>query len=288
MSPMNKFLKSREFATLFPKLYIGIVLMVAFWSGGFWLARNNPLGFHISVLVQAAGVTLALLIAFLFFEHRTQLRQKRIDDSVRESTSELRNFATSVVITTAGKFFEKPLDHASYGPSNAQSVYREARSLVLDEEPPSTEEAGFWDYLWIFRKFEQLADRCSQTIRLFILALVEYNTLVRHIGNFEVRVREEGQIWAEFQRLQPDRDHAYHSWEETERKVPGRFPKPPFPDALPPEALKNLLSLSRLAVHLVDVLDSPEYTGDPEYENRRRFAPELTWRSRRWGDWGRG
>ena len=54
-------------------------------------------------------------------------------------------------------------------------------------------------------------------------------------------------------------------------------------ESLPSEAISNLLTLSKLAVRLIDVLDALQYESDPVYEANRNFAPEIVLRTDRWG-----
>ena len=56
-------------------------------------------------------------------------------------------------------------------------------------------------------------------------------------------------------------------------------------EALPPEAITNLETIAGLAIRLVDVLNSPNFQADQAYEEKGRFAPEVFWRTDRWGGW---
>ena len=94
--------------------------------------------------------------------------------------------------------------------------------------------------------------------------LVEYGAVRSAIQNFESSVASEKQVWDEFQIYVDDRQ-----------------------GQIAPEAVYNIFSIAELTVRVVDVLDTKDYRGNPEYDNRRRFAPELFYRSNKWGDWTR-
>ena len=68
-------------------------------------------------------------------------------------------------------------------------------------------------------------------------------------------------------------------WEEFRMRMEGANPP------LPREFGFNLLLIAEVAVRLVDVLDSENLVGDPEYQSRRQFAPEVLRRSNEWGEW---
>ena len=66
-----------------------------------------------------------------------------------------------------------------------------------------------------------------------------------------------------------------------------RIPTGADPDAkgVPADAEYNLLVLAEMAVHLIDVIDSKNYVGDPDYDREKLFAPPTFHRSRNWGLW---
>ena len=94
--------------------------------------------------------------------------------------------------------------------------------------------------------------------------LVEYGALIRAMQNLEINVASEKQAWEEFPK------------NEENHQI-----------SIPSEAGYNLYSIAELTVRLIDVLDSKDFGGDPEYEARRKFAPELFYRSNNWGIWRR-
>ena len=224
--------------------------------------------FIIAAFLQAAGVFLALALAYFFFETRGHTRQRRIDETVDSSLALMRTIATSAVITATGQWWDKPDGHDSYGPTTGPRVYTEARDLVLNRShqlgdyPNNVHSFGSLE--WVFRRFEYLASYCRQLIQTAQSGLVEYGALIRAMQNLENNVASEKQLWEEFQTYVDS------------RQAP-----------MPSEAGYNLFSIAELTIRLIDVLDTKAYSGDPEYEARRKFAPETFYRSSDWGFWRR-
>ena len=259
----------------------------------FQYANPKVYEFIIAAFLQTAGVFLALSLAYFFFEQRSHRRQKNIDEAVARLTQSLRGYAVWGVLRTIESIYDKPLT-SGLGPSNIEKAYREARNLALKthtivsgSEPndPLDTERYFGNMLWIFQGLESLAGRLESMRQLVGPALTEYESLSQSMQHLEARIREEGQVWKEFEQREPLRDKRFATWERTEKDFPGRMKRPPDAEALPREALFNLQVLSGLVVHLVDVLDVPGYEGDQEYEERRKFAPEILMRSNEWGAW---
>ena len=222
--------------------------------------------FIISTLLQTAGVFLALAIAYFFFEHRSQVRQKKIDLTVDWTVDRLRNLAQRAVTTTVKQWQEHPYRHSEYGTHPKQLTYEEARkfvlerSLILEEYPCGIDSFGSLYY--VFQRFEELAWYCAQTFRTVGSTFVEYGLLVRAMITLEDRVEAESRVWEEFRK---------------------RMESPNSP--LSAEASYNLFVIAEVAVHLVDVLDSENFSGDPEYEARRKYVAEVIRRSNEWGEW---
>ncbi|MBQ10099.1 MAG: hypothetical protein CMJ45_00925 [Planctomyces sp.] len=271
---------------LFKAYWIGCLLIVLCLSCGLIAAlyfEQTNHHFIVAVLLQLAAVFLALALAYLFFEQRTHRRQKNIDEAVRCSTQSLRDLATTAVIKTVESMYGSP-SSAGIGPSNKEKIYLQARGLALnshtivsggDPQDPLDVEHGFRNLLWVFQVLERLADRLEIMWQLVGPALMEYEALSQTMQNLGARIRDEGDIWKEFQKRQPARESAFANWENTEREIPGHAKRPPNPEVLPREAVFNLQQLSGLVVRLVDVLSHPEFKADPEYEKKRRFAPEV-------------
>jgi hypothetical protein len=183
----------------------------------------------------------------------------------------------------------------SYGPTNQEQIYQEARQITL--ERPSKQHGlfdefpdnrHFGEFRSVFLRFQELSVRCEQLIRLFGSGLTEYDALLRSINDLEVYVKTEERVWREFLAFRPIRERKYASWEKNQKQFPDRFPRPPMADALPSEAISNLLEVSELAVRLVDVLDSDNFEGDPVYENKKGFASPVHLQGDRWGLWKPG
>ena len=103
----------------------------------------------------------------------------------------------------------------------------------------------------------------GQMFRTVGSSFTEYGPLIRAMINLENYVEPEKQVWKEF-------------------RLRTKYPT----DPLPAEANYNVMVIAELAVHLIDVLDSENLEGDPDYESRRRFAAEVVRRQpNKWGDW---
>ena len=196
-------------AQAFKDFWIGYLLVALCLTWGSVAAlyfEYSDHAFITALLLQAAGVFLALALAYIFFEQRTQKRQRKIDNAIRRSAEERREFASSAVITTTGDIFGKPISHKNYGPSNREATYQEARQITL--EPHSKNGSDRFNQFpshrriselqWVFRGFKELATRCEQTIRLFGPALVQYDGLLRSMVRFEGYVKNEELIGRTF------------------------------------------------------------------------------------------
>ena len=161
---------------------------------------------------------------------------------------------------------EHPHRHKDFGEHNIARTFEEARPFVLSRSRSINDyDSGIdsFDSLhWVFRNFEELTSYCAQSFRTIGPALMESGTLIRAMVNLEGRVESEKRVWEEFRIRMND-------------------------TPLPREASYNLLVIAEVAIRLVDVLDSKNLSGDPEYEYARQFAPEVSWRSNEWGEWRR-
>lgn len=234
----------------------------------FQFADHNEFEFIVAACLQGAGVLLALAWAYLFFEQRAQTRQRRIKETVESSVAILRGIATSAVITTTGEIWHKPDGHDSYGPNTGERVYQEARRLVLERSHDladyRSDVHSFGSLEWVFHISERVGLNCRQMIQTIEQGLIEYGALLREMVDFESRVVIEKQVWDEFRvRLES-------------RQIP-----------MPAEAIFNMLAIAELTVRLIDVLDSKNYSGNPEYEAIRKFNPVNVWRGDNWGSWRR-
>ena len=222
--------------------------------------------FVYAALLQAAGVFLALAIAYLFFEHRTQVRQKKIETTVNWSIDRLGSLTKRAAIETVQQWMDHPARRSEYRTVRNALTYEKARRFILHRPGFLTgyrSETNYFRTLnWVLRSFEEVASFCEQTNRTIGPGLMEYGALIRAMGNLEYYVETERRVWDGFSRRISD-------------------PNCPLPD----EANYNLLVLAELAVRLADVIDSKGFIGDPEYEARRRYTAEARWYSGNWGDW---
>ena len=247
---------------------LGAIALISFTTAALIFQFNAREEFVIAAFLQAAAVFLALAIAYTLFERRSHQRQSRIDAVLVESANNLRDRARAAVINATGEIWAKPEGHDSYGPDNKTKVYEEAKQLVLERSHQVSDyrtNVHRADLYWIFRRYEDLAYECSQIIRTLSPALVEYGKLRRSMLNYEEMVNLEQRVWDELYRI----------------------PTGPDPDAkgVPADAEYNLLVLAEMAVHLIDVIDSKNYVGDPDYDREKLFAPPTFHRSRNWGLW---
>ena len=152
-------------------------------------------------------------------------------------------------------------------PNSKARVYQQARQLVLNRShqlsdfPNNVHHRG--TLYWVLRRFEDLAFECSQMIRSLSPAIIEYGVLRRAILDFEGLVNTEARVWDELYKMPQDRNDK----------------------SLPAEAEYNLMVLAEVTVRLVDVFDSENYGGDPEYEEVKKYAPPTFYRSSNWGSW---
>ena len=249
--------------------WIGWSLLVASlicWLAAAFYFEFTDHALIISTLLQAAGVLLALAVAYLFFEHHSQVRQKKIDATVNWTVDSLRTLARNAVITAAQQWKEHPYRHSEYGSEKGVPTYQEARGFVLGRSRLLTNYVGeidsYGSLYWVFMRFEELASYCGQSFRTVGPALMEFGALMRAMVNLEAGVESEKRVWEEFQI---------------------RMNSPNSP--LPQEASYNLLVVAELTIRLVDVFDSKDRIGNPEYEAARRFTPEVFKRSHQWGKW---
>lgn len=259
----------------------------------FQFADNDVYEFIIAAFLQVSAVFLALAVAYYLFERNGIQRQNRIDQSVLVAARSLRGWAVMTVIRTANSVFGSPSTDG-VGESNDEKTYLEARELVLQrltvameshDGDPLPSGPHYRDFLWIMHGIERFADRCNFTVQLLAPVLTEYNVLFEHVDRIQRGINEESSVWEEFEKREPIRQIAFERWEAAENFKPGSRRRPLAPEALPRPALFNLVWLCKLAVHLVDVLDSPDFAGDKEYEDKRRLAPEARLLSSDWGQW---
>ena len=171
------------------------------------------------------------------------------------------------VISTAQQWREHPIRAQEFSRPHKSLPYEAAREFVLTRSRLIDDYPGGIDshdsLNWVFRNFLAAASECNEVFRLASPTVVGYEILSQAMRRLERCVKCEEQVWKEFL------DRAGH-------------PHSP----LPREASFNLLVVAELAVRLVDVLDSENFTGDPEYEDRISVVggPPI-WRSDAWGNW---
>ena len=174
----------------------------------------------------------------------------------------------NAVLTAVRQWHENPYRQILYDAKIKDDVrfgmplYEDARAFILNRSHIiSKYESGVDSYdslHWVFVRFEELAWYCTQMFRTVGSALVEYGALVRAMTNMENYVEKESRRWRNFL---------------NEKGADAPLPEP---------ASYNLLTAAALAIRLVDVIKSENFSGDAEYEHTRMFAPEIHWQSREW------
>lgn len=180
---------------------------------------------------------------------------------------QLTTMSKGAVISAAQQWREHPIRAQEFSSPHQSITYEVAREFVLnrsrliDNYPGGIDSYGSLN--WAFRDFQAAASECNKVFRLASSSVAGYESLSQAMLKLERCVKCEEQVWKEFL------DRAGH---------------PTSP--LPREASFNLLVIAELAVRLVDVLDSENFTGDPEYEDRISVVggPPV-WRSGEWGNW---
>lgn len=184
----------------------------------------------------------------------------------------LLNYAMNAVRVTAQQWFDHPGREGGHNSHDRPRDYKEARRLVLnlteqrllEREVFSKGIDSYSSLHWVFTAFEELADQCTQTIRITGPSLMELGGLTRAVLEMEGSVNRERKTWDEY-------------W--IKMKDEG--------DALPNPANYNLLSLARKVIGFIDVLEDEDHFRDPDYDSWNRFTQPIFLRSPEWGEWRR-
>ena len=182
----------------------------------------------------------------------------------------LRNGAEHAVLVTAQQWIDHPGRQGGHGSRHRPRGYAEAQKLILrlTEHRPLEEEEfskgidSYRSLRWVFNTFEELADQCTQTIRITGPSLMELGGLTRAILEMEGSVDRERKTWDEYRIRMKDEG-----------------------DALPNPANYNLFSLARKAIRFIDVLEDEDHYRDPDFESWSRFPQTIFLRSPEWGEW---
>ena len=228
----------------------------------------TPHDFWVAFFLQVGGVSLALAVAYFFFEHRALSRQRRIDDLVTSSINGLRVAAEGAVMAIADQWKQNSYKSLESTPPPNVDTYENVSEWVLQiaKERPfeptdySPDMDTYGSLHWVFWRFADLASHCARTLRAIGPALMESGALVRAISDLERHILSEKASWEGF-------------WE--------RY-KDPNKD-LPAEAYYNLLSLGVRISQFIEILNDREHYGDPRYDAANRFRPLVFWRSPEWG-----
>ena len=184
----------------------------------------------------------------------------------------LYNCAKHAVLVTAQQWFDHPGRQDIHASQVRPRDYGEARGLILrltehrplEREVFSTGIDSYSSLRWVSNTFEELADQCTQAIRITGPSLMELGGLTRAMLEMEGSVEHERKTWDEYRIRMKDGG-----------------------DALPNPANYNLLSLARKAIRFVDVLEDEDHYRNPDYDSWSRFPQTIFLRSPEWGDWRR-
>ena len=184
----------------------------------------------------------------------------------------LQNMARNSVEVTAQQWFDHPGRQGCHDSQLRPQDYTEAHQLILrlTEHRPLEREVfskgidSYRSVRWVFNTFEELADQCTQTIRITGPSLMELGGLTRAILEMEGSVDRERKTWDEYRIRMKDEG-----------------------DALPNPANYNLLSLARKVICFIDVLEDEGHYRDPDYDSWSRFPQTIFLRSPEWGEWRR-
>ena len=186
---------------------------------------------------------------------------------VEWSINRLENVAKDAVLTATQQWWEHPFRADKYGPQEEVMSYEEACERLLDRPRlPTDYPKGIDSYEslhWVFRRFDDLASRCDETMRTVGPALIEeFGALIRAMETMKAIVTSEKQVWEEFRK-------------RTDSTL----------SPLPAEAGYNLLVIAALTVRFVEVIYDKDLLSDPDHDSLSRYPLPIRWHSDQWGDW---
>ena len=188
------------------------------------------------------------------------------------SIDRLSKMAKGAIVTTAQEWWGHPDRRVGYGLDWEPQNYKESCELICTiVDKRYITFAGFpvtvdsYDSLyWVFKRFEELASCCTETMETVRPALIDLGGLIRAITDMTRLVDFEKLVWEEFRVRMNGSD-----------------------SILPREARYNLVTVASQTIRFVDVLEDQERYGDPEYDPDRKFRPPTFLRDRQWGQWRR-
>ena len=233
---------------------------------GIALAANCWFGwrdFFVSALLQTAGVFLALTLAYIFFEHRSYEREERVKKTISLFTDRLRLMATEAVVSCAEQVLMEPEELAQVDSSPGNKRYEKARELTISKRLEQGEYGNTpmtYEILRnIFDRFKVLGGFSGTSLKRIGASLNEFGYLMRAMINLERTIEQELKLWNDF----------------GEKNGSAAF--------VPRLAKRNLVSLSQMAIELVDIIDRANFEDSPRTLNGRRYFPLGVAYD---GDWG--
>ena len=200
-----------------------------------------------------------------------EMGRANLPQLVEWSVDRLRKMAMGAIVTTAEQWHGHPRRHREYSSRPMRLNYGDAREWVLKTVAERTLDltkdypTGMDSYEslhWVFRRFEELATYCTQTVRTIGPALIESGALMRAIVEMESSIHFEKRVWDEF-RIRMDGPNA----------------------PLPSEANFNLLAVAAKVVRCIDVLEDEDHYGDPDHDALNPYRQPVFLRSDKWGEW---
>ena len=158
-------------------LAYGVGMAIVF-SGG-----HGITDFHLNVLVEVIGVFAAVVVVWLLIEQQSLRQARRIREGIEKRINLVRNRACwPVASLTTNLFNIPPSSSQDRGPYYMRENYQELRDLLVNlnmmfEDPvplPPMMDHSIRRWEPIMRRFVEVSEYCSRTIRVYGPALVEY------------------------------------------------------------------------------------------------------------------
>lgn len=247
----------------FTLLSLSLLTFVLAGTGAYLLNRSDFWG---SLFLQVGGVLLALALAYFFFEHHSYDRQRRVRDTIHLFTGHLRLMAVDAAVRSAEQILMDSDELVTIDRSKGNNRYERARELIMGQQWRIQHFSALshsYDSLeWVMQRFSNMATFCGQTFRIIGPGIIEYGALIRALVNIEASTKSEQLAWEEF----------------AKRKGAGTI-------LLPAEAIYNLVALAKVAIQLVEIIDSRNYAGPSGNGTNRANSIVARAVNSNWGDW---
>lgn len=236
-----------------------LIVAIGLLIGGLvWGGEGQVKPYLTNVLVQGAGVFVALGLAWLFFERHSQYEAAREFVGARIRIIIIRNWAcTAITDLTSELFDEPPRLKDNPGPEYLGEHYEEIRQILgvgqggsfsrLSKDINRTRRR----FEWLFVHFIHVGKLCEDVMRLFGPALTRYPELLAAMDRFQNGVNGERESWRGFIDTEDEREKEHSTWRRGTEGYRDHYAEPPAPDDLPPDAINNLLTLATATISVV-------------------------------------